>query len=856
VFGVDNVINAELKFFANSKKRIDTCMNYTRPSLAVILEPIKKAFLDAKGRGVKLRYLTEITHDNIAACKELMTIVDELRHLDGIKGNFMVSETEYLAPVILFEKGKIASQIICSNVKEILDQHRYMFDTLWSKAISAQQRVREIDEGIVSYETKVLEEDEKKIKRFKGYLENSNQLSVCTQDNRLQFVYNNFFKVIEKILDKSKNGEHKGIRWLTSIKDKDSADLAKIFLDHGVVIRHINQIPISFGVSDKEVVGSIANTEGTEMAKTLFVSNELLYVEHFNSLFEELWKNGIDAKDRIREIEEGILPVKTKILKDENEIINEIRRLNNRASRLSICSAFGGMQMSYKYLFDTYKKIVEGEGMRCIVNIDKKDSLDLIKVFLNAGIQVRHVKNMPPMNFGVSDKELAATIEKMEGGKISQSFLISNEPLYINHFNSLFDEIWKNGIDAKGRIKAIEEGADSERIEIIQDPVEIQKLGFGLVQTAIEEILVMYSTANAFHRQESAGGIQLLKEAATERGVKVRILTPEDELIVETARKLNKVQEEAQQPNEKIGIRYIQPHLQTKVTILIVDKKYSLAVELKDDTKQTSNEAIGLATYSNSLSTVSSYASIFESLWTQTELYQKLKEADKMKDEFINVAAHELRTPIQPILGLAHVLRSKQRHGKEEKEYLDVIIRNAKRLERLSEDILDITKIESKSLGLKKELFNLSEIILTAMADSNNQIANENKDHSLKLQLVAHEKDIFVEADKGRINQVISNLLSNAIKFTKEGSITVAVEKKNNNLEILVRIQDTGTGIHPEILPRLFTKFASKSEIGTGLGLFISKSIIEAHGGKIWGENNPDGRGATFSFGLPLEENQ
>ena len=286
--GVDNVINAELEFFANSKKEIDTCMNYTRPSLAVILEPIKKAFLDAKGRGVKLRYLTEITHDNIAACKELMTIVDELRHLDGIKGNFMVSETEYLAPVILFEKGKIASQIICSNVKEILDQHQYMFDTLWSKAISAQQRIREIEEGIISYETKVLEEHEKKIKRFKGYLENSNQLSVCTQDNRLQFVYNNFFKVIEKILDKSKNGEHKGIRWPTSIKDKDSADLAKIFLDHGVVIRHINQIPISFGVSDKEVVGSIANTEGTEMAKTLFVSNELLYVEHFNSLFEEL----------------------------------------------------------------------------------------------------------------------------------------------------------------------------------------------------------------------------------------------------------------------------------------------------------------------------------------------------------------------------------------------------------------------------------------------------------------------------------------------------------------------------------------------------------------------------------------
>ena len=156
LYGVDNVIDVELGFFANSKKRIDTCMNYTRPSFAVILESIKKAFLDAKNRGVKLRYLTEITHYNLAASKELMTVVDELRHLDGIKGNFMLSEKEYLAPVILFEKGKVASDIICSNVKEILDQHHYMFDTLWNKAISAQRRIKELDEGITPIRTRIL----------------------------------------------------------------------------------------------------------------------------------------------------------------------------------------------------------------------------------------------------------------------------------------------------------------------------------------------------------------------------------------------------------------------------------------------------------------------------------------------------------------------------------------------------------------------------------------------------------------------------------------------------------------------------------------------------------------------------
>ncbi|HYV52205.1 MAG TPA: HAMP domain-containing sensor histidine kinase, partial [Candidatus Eisenbacteria bacterium] len=243
---------------------------------------------------------------------------------------------------------------------------------------------------------------------------------------------------------------------------------------------------------------------------------------------------------------------------------------------------------------------------------------------------------------------------------------------------------------------------------------------------------------------------------------------------------------------------------------------------------------------------------IFESLWTQTELYQKLKESEKVKDDFVRIAAHELRIPIQPILGLAEILRSKETDEEQEAEYLDVIIRNAKRLQRLTQDILDISRIESKSLDLKKESFNLSEMILSAMSDSKNQIARERKDNNLKLEFRSKE-EIFIEADKGRINQVISNLLCNAIKFTNEGTVSIIAVVVSKNNEIVVNISDTGPGIDSEILPRLFTKFATKSSTGTGLGLFISKSIIEAHGGKIWGKNNyPEGEGATFGFSLPL----
>jgi signal transduction histidine kinase len=236
-------------------------------------------------------------------------------------------------------------------------------------------------------------------------------------------------------------------------------------------------------------------------------------------------------------------------------------------------------------------------------------------------------------------------------------------------------------------------------------------------------------------------------------------------------------------------------------------------------------------------------------------LYQKLKESEEVKDDFVHIAAHELRTPIQPILGLADILRSKKIDGTEA-EYLDAIIRNAKRLQGLTQDILDIGKIESKSLDLKKESFNLNDMILTAIMDSKNQVAKERKDTGLKLEFDPKE-DNFIEADKGRINQVISNLLSNAIKFTNIGTVSVSVAVVPNKNKVVVSISDTGPGIDPEILPRLFMKFVTKSGTGTGLGLFISKSIIEAHGGKIWGKNNyPEGKGATFGFILPLHSGE
>jgi signal transduction histidine kinase len=229
---------------------------------------------------------------------------------------------------------------------------------------------------------------------------------------------------------------------------------------------------------------------------------------------------------------------------------------------------------------------------------------------------------------------------------------------------------------------------------------------------------------------------------------------------------------------------------------------------------------------------------------------EKLMLHDKMQQEFINVAAHELRTPIQPILSMTQILHSKIKDSQQQ-EFLDIVYRNAKRLNKLSEEILYVTRLETQTLELKKEQFNLNEVILHAIDDT--VLSKEFTSKNLKL--LYEPQDILLQGDKSRITVVISNLLSNALKFTAEGAITISVQAdkddKNEKNWVFVNVKDTGRGIDVSILPRLFTKFASKSYQGTGLGLFISKGIVEAHLGKIWGENNVDGKGATFSFSLP-----
>jgi signal transduction histidine kinase len=236
---------------------------------------------------------------------------------------------------------------------------------------------------------------------------------------------------------------------------------------------------------------------------------------------------------------------------------------------------------------------------------------------------------------------------------------------------------------------------------------------------------------------------------------------------------------------------------------------------------------------------------------------RQLELHDKMQKEFINVAAHELRTPIQPIIGLTEILQSRIKDN-EQINILNTVVRNSRRLHQLAEDILDVTRIEGHTLRLNRVPCNINEIVKTVVEDNIARIEKSGTKKDLIIGYNTKVDKIIAEVDKGRITQVISNLIDNAIKFTPSGTINVTTEIiiENNSREALVSVKDSGAGIDPEIAQKLFSKFVTKSFTGTGLGLFISKNIIESHGGRIWAVNNDSNggkeKGATFFFTLPL----
>jgi signal transduction histidine kinase len=391
-----------------------------------------------------------------------------------------------------------------------------------------------------------------------------------------------------------------------------------------------------------------------------------------------------------------------------------------------------------------------------------------------------------------------------------------------------------------------------------------------LAKSVKKEALFLLPNDKAMVRVDKFGIIDYLIRSSQENDATVKIICP---LSKENSDVLEKISMKAPKIQVLNGTS-------SYAGMFIVDNEKFFRAELKQPFADEFVESISFPIYSNSKLSVQSFRSTFELLWNERKLNEELKKTDNMQREFINTAAHELRNPIQIILAASAIIHSKEVEGieggsniRQFKEIVNIINRNAKRLQLLSENILDVAKIESSKLEMNINQFNLENTVKDVIDDFKDQIKIEGKDKRIKLEFRSKDKEpsFLVCGDAGRITQVIFNLLSNSLKFTEEGSITVAMEKDgyfpqedkinsidNNNHShfAVVHIKDAGPGIGSSVKNKLFEKFETKSESGIGLGLYISRKIIEAHGGKIWAENNKDGQGATFSFSLPLSNNK
>jgi len=536
------------------------------------------------------------------------------------------------------------------------------------------------------------------------------------------------------------------------------------------------------------------------------------------------------------------------------EVINTLLQIfSNAQYKIDICgnSKFLTKVFSFsavnKIRLDACKR--KGLRQRYVFEITK-ENIYYCKTLMK-GAELRHLDENEA-NFVTTEIEcLGFVTMQKESLQATYSDIIE----IVEQQQSVFETFWNKAIPAENKIREIEEGLNSEYLEVISDRKKATDIYIELARSVEKEALFLFANSKSIIRADRLGVLDCLIDASKSKGALIKIISP---ITQENSQIVQQTCEKA--PNIRI-LNGGSSHS----GLFIADGKRFIRFQLKEPKAEEFSDAIALIEHSNSSVGVYSARSFFELLWNERLQYEKLKQVDEMKSEFINVAAHELRTPIQPILSLSQVLQSGTNDTKQQ-ELLDIIVRNAKRLQRLTDDILDVTKIESHSLNLNKERFNLIELISNILQDVTSQIEKAN---SGKLKLVFYKPNgdsgnqgIVIEADKARITQVFLNLLNNAIKFTEEGTISIdvkAAEENNNDDDvIIVSIKDTGDGIDSEIMPRLFTKFASKCSEGTGLGLYISKSIVEAHGGKIWAENNSDATvekrtmGATFYFSLPV----
>jgi two-component system, OmpR family, sensor histidine kinase VicK len=875
---METISKKSLEVLSRANATSDYCHDSKSPSYLVTNDQYFQIIKQLKAKGIRQRFITEIIQENVRYSKELANYV-ELRHLEGLKGNFgIVDGKEYGAAANIYDLHPQV-EFIYSNVKSFVEQQQYFFETLWNKAIPAEKKIREIEEGTPAEVTEIWYGADNIVKKQLQIITKAQATVDYCHSSESPSIIAAFEPFMQTITQLNERGVKQ--RYITEITGGNiqyCKELAKY-----IQLRHLDHVQGTLGIIDGKIYGAIANTKENHLPTEFIYSSVKSFIDQQQYFFETLWNKAISAEQRIREIEEGIPVETTEIIDGTENILNKaIEDLSLTKGTFDNCID-RACPSSYVLTSPIWNKCIElfnrGVRLRFITEITS-DNVSYCKEIMKIA-ELRHLDGIMG-NFGISDGRDYRATASMQQGQPPTHAIRSTIKTFVDQQQYFFETLWNKATPAKQRIKEIEEGKPPEKLEIIQDTQKSISRAFDIMSKTQKELLVLFATPRTFTIALQAGAADIYRKMSA-NGININVLVPRRggaEIEEHNEQQIiTKVREEI---SPSINLRFSDVDLNTRITIMISDRNEFMSWELRDDTLDDPYLAGGVATYSNMKALASSYATIFDNLWKLTEFAENLRTAniklegnEKAMKEFINIAAHELRTPIQPILSLSEMLHyaaSNTDDPQQQRKLIDVIIRNAHKLESLAEDILDVTRIDSGRLQLSMEKIDLHELVKGVVSDFQAVIKskfdeNENSSKAVICLKEEYQDDrtanpklehpIVVLADANRIVQVIANLLSNAVKFSTQRdraliTVKTGIRVIDGKPMAIVSVSDEGQGINPEIMSRLFQKFVSGSEKGTGLGLYISKNIITAHGGEIWAENNKSGIGASFVFTLPL----
>jgi len=655
------------------------------------------------------------------------------------------------------------------------------------------------------------------------------------------------------------------IRYITEVTKENAHYCARMMAELSAEVRHIDGVRGNFTVTDTEYISIPQRPKGGKIPRELIYSNLPELVEQNQFFFETLWSSSVPAEDRIRELQDGKPRYGTRMIRDQYDVLNETIRMVENSNEYSVSSVSGGLLYAYTYSFDTFKEILDKhragqhKGIRWLTTINE-DAVEAAKKFLDLGMEIRHTGNIPTESFGISDKEVGVTLSRLEGGRLNNRALFSNEPIYLEHYGSLFEELWVNATDARERIRQIEEGIEEPLMKIIRNRQEVQRVYLQLINQAKDEILLLLPTTNTYLREEEIGVIEAMQSAVADRGVKVLMLSP-DSSAKDGVQKFNKGQGTKQEG--RINYKSIRaakgPHT---VTILVVDRKESLIIELSDDSKLAFDKAIGLATYSNRGSTVKSNIRFFERMWEESEarereerLLQKEIRSRREAQLLQDILAHDIRNFNQISLTSAELLKNEYATP-EALPLIEEILSATERSSNLIERAKNLGKIISQQ-EVKLSPIDLGESLRRSI-DLVSKAHREKKVNTT----VALKSRALVVADEF-LDEVFTNILSNAVNYTEgqdvplDISIEEAVGSDENHVGKLyyrISFADHGRGIPDQVKPRVFTRYLETAR-GSGLGLSIVYAlVVDRYSGRVEVRNRVEGdyqQGTVIEVWLP-----